>query len=642
MIRIHIVRDGKRQRPRRTLPKRRTLLALFAIAALVVFVPLAAAQTFTDVPTTHPFYNQIERAYAAGMIGACAGSPPPPNQTFCPGNFITKGSASNQYDKAFGLDGTPRPFTPTWRNINIITGGSIAPFTVDSQVKVDNLNADLLDGLDSAAFAPANLKVTGTDQLNGGVIESTNTDLTASAGSALRATRSSTLDNGGPGSARTIRADSSSANAATLLANHALGNGVAPDSCCGFAVWAFNHSTQGIGVDGASGNLTYYYPGLGIGVFGSGLEGNGVGVYGYHPGNSTADVGGSGVIGESDAAQGQGVAGYGYQALTGTSQLNNGAGVFARASGANATGGDFAGTKAGVVGSGTGANADGGQFFGTGDWKSAVYGVGQTYGSYSVSSGTPTSWSYGSAAFSEMPGGYGVYGSADASSGYGEGGSFWSSSPDGYGIVGGVAGGGTGYAGWFSGPVHVTGNLDVTGTITKGGGSFRITNPLNKKQWLSHSFVESPDMMNVYNGNVRTDAKGFATVKLPDYFQALNREFRYQLTVVGRSFARAIVWDKISGNHFTIRTDEPRVEVSWQVTGIRHDKYANQHRIRVITRKGSNAAAATANAMRASGPRSPMAMPRPKLRLVPRPASSSAAATAGPPGHPRPVGSPKG
>lgn len=34
------------------------------------------------------------------------------------------------------------------------TTGSTAPFTVDSSFKVTNLNADLLDGLDSAAFAP--------------------------------------------------------------------------------------------------------------------------------------------------------------------------------------------------------------------------------------------------------------------------------------------------------------------------------------------------------------------------------------------------------------------------------------------------------------------------------------------------------
>jgi trimeric autotransporter adhesin len=87
-------------------------------------------------------------------------------------------------------------------------------------------------------------------------------------------------------------------------------------------------------------------------------------------------------------------------------------------------------------------------------------------------------------------------------------------------------------------------------------------------------------MMNVYNGNVATDKHGMATVVLPEYFEALNSDFRYQLTVIGR-FAQAIVASEISHNQFTIRTDKPRVKVSWQVTGIRQDAYANAHRIQV-------------------------------------------------------------
>jgi hypothetical protein len=117
---------------------------------------------------------------------------------------------------------------------------------------------------------------------------------------------------------------------------------------------------------------------------------------------------------------------------------------------------------------------------------------------------------------------------------------------------------------------------------------FKIDHPLHPAtEYLQHSFVESPDMMNVYNGNVTTDGKGFATVRLPAYFQALNKDFRYQLTPLGsRGWdARAGVWTKIHDNQFTIRTDQPRVEVSWQVTGIRHDPYANAHRIKVVVPK---------------------------------------------------------
>jgi hypothetical protein len=65
---------------------------------------------------------------------------------------------------------------------------------------------------------------------------------------------------------------------------------------------------------------------------------------------------------------------------------------------------------------------------------------------------------------------------------------------------------------------------------------------------------------------------------LPDYFEALNRDFRYQLTVIG-TFAQAIVKEKVKNNRFVIQTSEPNVEVSWQVTGIRQDPFANQQRI---------------------------------------------------------------
>ncbi len=131
----------------------------------------------------------------------------------------------------------------------------------------------------------------------------------------------------------------------------------------------------------------------------------------------------------------------------------------------------------------------------------------------------------------------------------------------------------------------IHGDLQVDGNVLKGGGSFQIDHPLDPaNKYLYHSFVESPDMMNVYNGNVVTNNRGLATVVLPDYFEALNRDFRYQLTVIGQ-FAQAIVAKKIGHNRFVIRTSKPNVEVSWQVTGIRQDAYANAHRIQVEEEK---------------------------------------------------------
>ncbi|MBO6516144.1 MAG: hypothetical protein JJ975_06310, partial [Bacteroidia bacterium] len=85
-----------------------------------------------------------------------------------------------------------------------------------------------------------------------------------------------------------------------------------------------------------------------------------------------------------------------------------------------------------------------------------------------------------------------------------------------------------------NGNVEIMGNLFVNGNISKGGGTFRIDHPqYPDTKYLYHSFIESPDMMNVYNGNVKTNEKGEAEVALPDYFEALNMEFRYQLTCIG-------------------------------------------------------------------------------------------------------------
>jgi hypothetical protein len=136
------------------------------------------------------------------------------------------------------------------------------------------------------------------------------------------------------------------------------------------------------------------------------------------------------------------------------------------------------------------------------------------------------------------------------------------------------------YAGYFGGDVR------VTGTLSKGAGGFQIDHPLDPEgKYLQHSFVESPDMMNVYNGNVTLDASGRAWVDLPAWFEALNRDFRYQLTPIGAPAPDLHVAERISGNRFAIAGGPPGVEVSWQVTGIRHDPYADANRIEVEVEK---------------------------------------------------------
>ena len=146
-----------------------------------------------------------------------------------------------------------------------------------------------------------------------------------------------------------------------------------------------------------------------------------------------------------------------------------------------------------------------------------------------------------------------------------------------------ATGGHTNWAGYFDG------NAKVTGTLTKGGGSFQIDHPLDpENKYLFHSFVESPDMKNVYDGNVILDAAGQATVELPAYFEALNRDFRYQLTGIGAPGPNLYISQEISGNSFKIAGGEPGMKVSWQVTGIRHDRFAEANRIQVEVDKPDN------------------------------------------------------
>jgi hypothetical protein len=138
------------------------------------------------------------------------------------------------------------------------------------------------------------------------------------------------------------------------------------------------------------------------------------------------------------------------------------------------------------------------------------------------------------------------------------------------------------FAGDFSGNVRVTGNLTVTGSVSKGSGSFTIDHPLDPaNKYLSHSFVESPDMMNVYNGNVTLDANGEAIVILPDWFEALNRDFRYQLTALGAPGPNLYIAEEVANGRFKIGGGAGSGRVSWQVTGIRHDAFADAHRIAI-------------------------------------------------------------
>jgi len=238
-----------------------------------------------------------------------------------------------------------------------------------------------------------------------------------------------------------------------------------------------------------------------------------------------------------------------------------------------------------------------------GDGSAAIYGLGGPTTSEQIPGGSGPVGQGGAAAAAAVVGGAGVNGRGGAAvavgSVGGEGGYFLgggNTSADVYAgpgayVVGGASlsytgngieateGAGPtdgltyGLSGYFVGAVTVDGNLN------KAGGSFVIDHPTDPDhKYLYHSFVESPDMKNVYDGTVVTDGSGTAVVKMPEWFEALNRDFRSQLTVIGQ-FAQAMVASKMANGQFSIKTDKPGVEVSWQVTGIRQDAWANAHRI---------------------------------------------------------------
>jgi len=188
---------------------------------------------------------------------------------------------------------------------------------------------------------------------------------------------------------------------------------------------------------------------------------------------------------------------------------------------------------------------------------------GYSYSDHGVYGRTAGDWSYIS----------GVYGEAKEAHAHGVTG--WNTG-DGIGVYGYSE---SGKAGHFAGPV------EVIGYLTKTGGGFKIDHPLEPGgKYLSHSFVESPDMKNVYDGVVVLDEEGSAWVDLPEWFEALNQDFRYQLTCIG-GFAPVYIAREIEDNRFQIAGGEPGIKVSWQVTGIRHDAYAEAHRLPVEEEK---------------------------------------------------------
>jgi hypothetical protein len=138
----------------------------------------------------------------------------------------------------------------------------------------------------------------------------------------------------------------------------------------------------------------------------------------------------------------------------------------------------------------------------------------------------------------------------------------------------------TGYAGRF------IGDIDVSGNVYSGNKPFRIDHPLDpENKYLIHVAVESPQMKNVYDGVVELGEDGAAWVELPEYFEELNRDLCYQLSAIGAPAPGLYIAEEVSENRFKIAGGEPGVKVSWQITGIRKDRWAEANPIEVEQEK---------------------------------------------------------
>jgi hypothetical protein len=90
---------------------------------------------------------------------------------------------------------------------------------------------------------------------------------------------------------------------------------------------------------------------------------------------------------------------------------------------------------------------------------------------------------------------------------------------------------------------------------------------------LFHSFVESSDARNIYDGTAPLDKNGEVTIQLPNYFDALNKDVRYQFFAMDQAMPNLYIKVEEHDNHFTIGGSVPGGEISWQITGVRHDPY---------------------------------------------------------------------
>jgi hypothetical protein len=72
-------------------------------------------------------------------------------------------------------------------------------------------------------------------------------------------------------------------------------------------------------------------------------------------------------------------------------------------------------------------------------------------------------------------------------------------------------------------------------------------------------------MESAYHGEIWTDGRGFATVRLPDEAEPLEPPLEYQLRDLEPP-STARVTSELEDGRFTIATDQPHVKVAWRIS----------------------------------------------------------------------------
>ncbi|MBS1723857.1 MAG: hypothetical protein JSS66_12995 [Armatimonadetes bacterium] len=311
---------------------------------------------------------------------------------------------------------------------------------------------------------------------------------------------------------------------------------------------AFGPNSSGVfGDGGGQGVFGRCDQPTGSGVFGWGVSTTGANYGGYFRSFSTSGTGAYGwasassgttvgLYGQSDSGTGYGVFGYASKTSGGTTgtyglvESTSGVGVLGLA--ASSSGGTIG--VEGVVNSFQGVAVAG---------LSTDTSNGGSFGGYFTAKGSAAQGIH-SVATSTIGTNYGVVGESLSANGYG---------------------------------LYSLGRTGASGTK-----SFRIDHPSDPtNKYLLHYSAEGPEPQNIYNGTVKTDAKGVAWVELPDYYKDINKEPRYQLTVVddnaSPTFVQVKVARKIQGNRFMIMTSAPYIEVCWEVKAIRNDLWMRKN-----------------------------------------------------------------